>query len=518
MLQKYRVLFKTSWADFCAVQRSRFSLAKEAKTIALRNLANRENHRRTKSKAAGTTILQIPDEVLAVIVEYVVLSLRHDSNITVSLSHVSRKFRRVLHGLSRFWTCISTDLSYERCRESLRLCQESGQAVSVHCKSLCQSREIFDLASSRPDLWEAFFLVVGVANAVPNSNIGLLTRLGEFDLLRLRRISLAYVDPSASGTEALDNIVHIYGELQTPNLDHLELMNIIPKRLQVNTALSISKLTLLFDPGWSEPWTRRQLPSLNWREVVVFLQETTAIEDLTLDLRVMDWFVSSPGGIVTSLPHVTSFSVRFEDVTLERPLWQELIALHLPNLQVFDFQLTMLCKNPKQRYGSGVPDNVERFKVDNFLNHLLSVNGGHFEHVSHLSLKLDIRIEEIKDNFHLPFHRFPKLERLHIQSNRNIFPPNSHQLKLIPTFRLRLKVLELINCSKMDNFAWMRRLAAHVRVEDLEKIVLVTDDDFPSSQPLLKATEKIFGRQRILLEEHIATRRFASSPFDSAFR
>ncbi|KLO06703.1 hypothetical protein SCHPADRAFT_1002179 [Schizopora paradoxa] len=462
-----------------------------------------------------TTILHLPYEVLANIVDSAILASCHSdtANVALFFSHVSKKFRRAVHDRSCFWPHVSTDMPYDQIKHLLEKNLMSLRHLNVECKSLCKSRTLFDMASLQSSLWGSLFLMIGAANGVPNSNLSLLRRLYELEVPELKRLTLAYADPDTVGANTLNDFIHP-NNLIAPNLDHLELMNIIPR----HAFSSISRLTLLFDPGWQDRRNEyRIFPLLNWESVLDFLRISTTVKDLTLDLRVMSGFAAETRDTPTLLPHVTSFTARLEDIHIYTPLWTELLHFSLPNLQNLEIQIAMLRWSPKYR-GVALDEERERIKSDDFLQHLFAANGGYFANVTDLSVKLDIRIPAIKNDFHLPFHKFPNLKRLHVQSNRNIFPPNSHHLKLMPNFRLRLRCLELVNCTKMNNFAWMRRLATHISPEDLEAVVIVTDNDFPSRKPLLEFATKIFGKTKIRLEEHVAERIVASSPFDSAFR
>ncbi len=147
----------------------------------------------------------------------------------------------------------------------------------------------------------------------------------------------------------------------------------------------------------------------------------------------------------TELPHIMKLSLRIED-TLEHVVDPFLRALRLPNLRAFTFELAFSA----EEHDDEEEDEDDQYIIDPWTRESCAVNlflsalfvpEEHFRHLTDLSLDIQVEPAFIKDNFRIPFHRLPMLERLHVRTNRNVFAPKPHQVYTIPSDGLHLKEL-----------------------------------------------------------------------------
>lgn len=469
------------------------SLAKETKDIA------KSHYQEWRHPRVHSNILDLPDDILSEIAEFTILTgaLDGDPLAPLPLSHVCRRFRSIVIGTSKFWTTITTDLGLKLNKKILK--RSKKQHLNVFCECLGLSLDLFDHARFNSARWKSFKLVVGRDSRTPN--IPILRKLPSLDLANLESICLVYAEPTHSGYKVIDNNVHRYGKLRAPKLTHLVLVNVVPQPFARKPCFTLTKLTLSFISSWQYMSDDGLDHSWNFMRLLRFLDHTKTLEEFNLTLRVheLEFAVLPP----TALPHITRFSLRIED-TASHIIDPFLRAILLPNLRALSFALLFSREGGEEEEHGNDGDDI--FALDPWTRETCAVNlylGSLFlleEHFSHLTeLELDVQIDSdlryIKDNFHIPFHRTPKLERLHVKTNRNVFAPKPHQLESIPEGGIPLKELKLTKCESMKNLTWLRSLSECMNQRTFEKIVV--DGDLLCSRGTVESLEKFFPLEKI---------------------
>lgn len=469
------------------------SLAKTTATFA------KYQYKEWRNPRIRYNVYHLPDEILADIVEFAIASESLESQplAAVPLSHVSRRFRVVVLGLPKLWTIISTDTSLKLCKEALK--RSKKQRLDILCKCLGSSVGLFNLARNHSPRWKSFTLVVGIGPHV--HSLPILRGIRALDLPNLERLSFVYRLPTHSGYKTVENNIHCYGKLRCPKLTHLEFVNVVPKSLPRNARFTITKLSLVFVSCWNYQFEDAREHSWNWARLLRFLADTKTVTELDLVLRVheLDAVVLPP----TELPHIMKLSLRIED-TLEHVVDPFLRALRLPNLRAFTFELAFSA----EEHDDEEEDEDDQYIIDPWTRETCAVNlflsalfvpEEHFRHLTDLSLDIQVEPAFIKDNFRIPFHRLPMLERLHVRTNRNVFAPKPHQVYTIPSDGLHLKELRLTNCEYMKNLTWIRTLSEYVDQRCLEQVVV--EGELGTSRGTMESLERFFPREKIQVQQ-----------------
>lgn len=447
-------------------------------------------------------ILHLPDDILAEIADFTFTTeaLEDSPLAPLPLSQVCRRFRSIVLGMSKLWKILSTDMGLQLNKEIMK--RSRKQRLDVFCKCLGHSPDLFNLVRNHSARWESFTLVVGIDSRTPG--ISVLRQLRALDLANLETLCFAYRRPTHTGYKAIDNNVHCYSKLRAPKLTHLKLINIVPQPfLRARSGFALTKLTLVFASSWLMTANDGLDHAWHWSRLLRFLESTETLRELDLTLRVheLELAVLPP----TSLPHITNLSLRVED-TAENIIDPFLRALRLPNLRSLAFALVY----SKAGADEDEHDGDDDFALDPWTRETCAVNlyfaalfqpEEHFAQLTELALdmQVDPDLDFIKDNFRIPFHRMPMLERLHVQTNRNVFAPKPYQLDSIPADGLPLKELKLSDCDSMKNLTWIRTLSENTSHAHFERVIV--EGELGCSRGAVESLERFFPREKIQLRK-----------------
>lgn len=453
----------------------------------------RETHKRRRQ---GALLSKLPNEILALIIEHAVFSVEPQGRpiALLSFTYVCRHWRDITIHLPGLWAAISTELMISRRAGNLEwykacVARSASQDLSVVLSTANGASEYLEVLDGRTERWRTLSFVMWDNRFDRCPGSAAIAKLRNCAFPRLTKLELSY--HFRDGYQLREKTALFFAQINAPNLEHLELTNIVPQQLPLavpsRMPSSLTALTARYtERSWMDDWEQSDTNVWQIDGLLIFLQAHSSITELNLFLNV-DWLTLTPLP-VTILPHVKTFSLTIED-TVEESVRPLLRALQLPNCVMFSLDIVFTSANEAGEWPRTIPWTRSSCSVNHFFNTLLwpissrDADSGcsnlSFAKVTDFSLKVVAEPSFMKRSFRFPFHRFPLLERLHINTKLTVLPARSAILPATGSpsggrgwFKIPLRRLVLQDYANMIDLSWLRVLSEHVDHDLLENVFI----------------------------------------------
>lgn len=298
-------------------------------------------------------LMSLPDELLAHILSAAVHSIRNRSLCATRLSHVSRRFRRIVLGDQSLWSSLSLNAktSTELVKRSI---SHSGKDTDLHISmeysgdtSTTALHGLLNICSPTSSRWESLS-VCGVwdgedSDTTLGDELLCLMKQRHLVLPRLHELHLNeyFIDSSldfADGTwiSSTANFADIR-PWEAPNLRIMRCTQHIPTPSFPFKSFTVFMLSLMLLPGYTPAQVE---------ELVAFLASKPNISEIVLELDGIDFDLDEELDISAVVcPAVTSFQYSIVNVDLDsvQDVYGPILeTLRMPKLQSFSLSVELL--------------------------------------------------------------------------------------------------------------------------------------------------------------------------------
>lgn len=376
----------------------------------------------------------------------------------VSLSHVSRRFYRLVTSEASFWISVHDNL---RSRKLLEVCLSRSRSMGlfIHINFYALSgglplEEFLEVIVPHQARWKALTIDLNGFVDVDRYRV-LRSRLESMRLSNLERIMIKYtIDDVYNSLDGSDirrgPQVDILSNAHLPQLCTASFVNCTPRPF---TSTMITTLDIEFGSfvrgfrGW------------DFAALIVFLKHTTSVTSLAVafacdgpDLLPSERNTHVPSDVV--IAQVTHLQLKMHDVP--SPTAEKFMqAVKFPRLQSLTIKAKVL-----EDYESDDEDEQYRYlDLQAFLGTILSLAQSHFPDLS--TLVITCRTRRV---YTIPFNCLPNLR--HLQINGATAPrfqigPSTQSLRPFPA----LEVLELTDCDEVS-VGWVKQVVEHIQANN----------------------------------------------------
>ncbi|KLO06739.1 hypothetical protein SCHPADRAFT_910080 [Schizopora paradoxa] len=407
---------------------------------------------------AGRPLVQIPIEVLEVVLQSAVLSVPPSERYDCAsrLAGVSSTFRKLMLSMPTLWTDIHSAAAaknrfavYIGIKRSMSL----GLHITLEVDNGSQAcADLLEIAAPHAQRWHSFRLQASATSIVFETD-RVLSALSEtvtpLQLPNLKDLCLNYdfargktwAEMLAGGTLWRG---HLYRSWHVHNLDSLSCTGVIPTPIFFAKSLTKFDFNLTTDLSYQKP-----------RVLVSFLASVPSLEELSLSYMS---YTPRPSGvdITASLPNLRKLNIRITNTKWES-ISQVHSALETPKLREFSLRLQFL--NPLNHAQD----------ITTYLQNLLP--GANMRRLT--SLHLNVFVEEdpaqgFVETVTLPLREslLPHLNHLTVEINLPLHPSSDY---LPPLTEIRIRNSHLVNIDWLSTlYAQMESNHAWDAVEVVE--------------------------------------------------